>query len=124
MELEDIASVQEDEAEHPPPYRLAGLDQLAPEYVNVVHINYDPYAFHVAFARYTSPILVNDDDRQHFQHEGWIADVQSRLVIPPNAFRDLLRVMQGQVDQFENQFGAIPETQWGRSDERKTTDEA
>lgn len=86
------------------PFRLVGLDDFTPEYVNLVNMNNDRYTFHLAFSRVVSPIIVNNEDRERFEREGWNAQVVSRLVIPVDAFRDMVEFMQDQLDAYNRQF--------------------
>lgn len=100
--------------------RLRGLHNRDPQYANYISVNYDAYAFHIAFAQILGPIFEDQEDRERFAREGWSADVVSRLLIPPEALRQMIGFLQAQLEQFDSQFNAPDESE---SDEKLINDE-
>lgn len=84
---------------------LRGLEECRPEYANYLNVNYDAYAFHIAFSRLVGPIFATEADRQAFENSGWTADVVARLLIPPDALRNMVEFLQKQLEIYDEQYG-------------------
>lgn len=84
---------------------LSGLEDCRPEYANYLNVNYDAYAFHIAFSRLVGPIFATEADRQSFENSGWTADVVARLLIPPDALRNMIEFLQRQLEIYDEQYG-------------------
>lgn len=89
------------------PISLRGLDDCRPEYANYLNVNYDAYAFHIAFSRLVGPIFATEADRHAFQRSGWAADVVARLLIPPDALRSMIEFLQKQLETYDEQYGVF-----------------
>lgn len=94
---------------------LQGLDQIDLEYVNVIQMNQDPYAFQIAFARYVQPLTMRVEDTEAFRAKvlqtGIPAQAVCCLLVAPSVLRDMVDVLQQQLTLYEQQFGPIPRYQ-------------
>ncbi len=108
--------------------RLVGLDETHPEYVNIIHLNSDPFAFQVVFARYLPELEARPEERERIRaahlRDGVPAQVVCRLAVSPAALRDMVTVLQEQLATHERQWGPIPTYSLGGGTSRPETEES
>lgn len=91
---------------------LNGFDEHRPEFANIIQVNHDPIHFQIAFARYLFPMGLRpdqiDDYRVKVASEGIGVDVVARLIVAPTIMKDMVAVLQSQIESYEQKFGPIP----------------
>ena len=104
--------------------KLLGIDDLPVEYVNVIQANHDPYQFQVAFGQFVPPMAMNLEDQRAFadqiRREGLPVRAVCRLIIAPAHLRDMVKILEEQIETYEKRFGPIPRLDARQSQEKET----
>lgn len=81
---------------------LAGVEDLVPQYVNIVHVNNDRDVFQVVFGQATPPLVTGQEDLERLRQDGTIpGKVITRLVLTPRVFEELISVLQEQFRTYQ-----------------------
>lgn len=84
--------------------RLVGLDDLPAQYVNLISINFDQYAFQLVFAQAMQPVVTAPSDVEEMQSRGYVpATVMARLVLTPVMMEQTIDLLMGQLDRYRQQ---------------------
>ena len=78
--------------------RLSGLEDVVPQYVNIVHANSDRDVFQVIFSTATPPVLLGPEDLRSLQETRTVpGKVIARLIFTPRVFEEMIDVLQTQL---------------------------
>jgi hypothetical protein len=78
--------------------RLTGLEEVVPQYVNLVHANSDRDVFQVIFSTATPPVLLGPEDLRVLQETRTVpGKVVARLIFTPRVFEEMIDVLQTQL---------------------------
>lgn len=91
----------------PPALRFEGLDEVPLEYVNLIHVTFDAYAFRLTFARLAAPTVWTNEEAEAAVKQGLSATVVSQMIVAPNALRDFAQVVQARLENYEAAHGPI-----------------
>lgn len=99
-----------EEASAPPlQFRMEGVAQLHPEYVNVVQVNHDPYTFQLTFGRFLVSEVTTPEQREESARSGLPTHAVCNLIVAASVFRDFVEVMRQQLAVYEARFGPVPD---------------
>lgn len=81
--------------------RLSGLEDIAPQYVNLVHANNDREIFQVIFSQVTPPIIMGPEDSAELVRRGTIpGKVIARVILTPTVLEQTIDVLQTQFRRY------------------------
>lgn len=84
--------------------RLAGINDLPAQYVNLISINFDQAAFQVVFAQAMQPVVTVPADVEEVQSRGYVpATVMARLVLTPMMMEQTIEILRSQLDRYQQQ---------------------
>ena len=94
--------------------RLANLDEVKPDYVNLVHVTIEPISFQLVFSRVMQPVVTTQEDRDRWQSAKTVdATVVARLIMDPVVAEQTIGVLRLQLEAFQRQFGAPTNAEQG-----------
>ena len=86
--------------------RVVGLDELTPQYVNILHVNNDPMAFQVVFSQYIPPLAFEPEEIKRITEQGFVeARPVARLIMTPMMVQQTIEVLTKQLAIYQDQGG-------------------
>jgi hypothetical protein len=87
---------------------LVGLEDVVPQYANVVHATNDAQVFQVVFSQALAPIITAPEEGQALMEQGTIpARVVGRFVLPPLMMEQTIEVLSLQLRRYHEQQAQI-----------------
>lgn len=95
--------------------KLVGLDEIVPQYVNIIHATNDQQVFQVVFSQVMPPLITGPEDAKMLLDRGTVpAQVVARLIFTPALIEQAIDVFQTQLARYREQQDVVaPETQDG-----------
>lgn len=74
--------------------RLVNIDDVTPQYANLVHVNTDELMFQVVFSRFLQPVVTTEEDRERLRTTDTLeAEVVARLLLPPEVVDQTIQLL-------------------------------
>lgn len=81
--------------------RLANIDEVSPQYANLVHVNTDRLMFQVVFSRFLQPVVSTEADRERLQAADTLdAEVVARLLLSPEVVDQTIQLLQAFLNEY------------------------
>jgi hypothetical protein len=96
--------------------RLSGLEDVVPQFANVVHANNDREIFQLIFSQVTPPILLSAEDAEELARRGTISGrIIARIILTPTILEQTIDVLQTQLRRYRDtqdqiETGAVEST--------------
>ncbi len=101
-EHEVIASPEPPETVRSISVQLDGLDQVAPQFANLIHANNDRQVFQIVFSQLMPPLVLGPEDSEAFLQRGSIsATVVARVVLTPLVLEQFIDVLRTQLARYQ-----------------------
>ena len=87
---------------------IVGLDDVSPQFANLVHVNNDSQSFQLIFSQVMPPILFGPDDRRELFERGTVpAKVVARIVLTPKVMEQTIDVLRTQFERYQETLAQI-----------------
>ena len=82
--------------------QLDGLEEVTPQFANIVHANNDRQAFQLVFSQLMPPVILGPEDREALFRQGAVsAKVVARIILTPLVLEQFIDVLRTQLGQYQ-----------------------
>ena len=84
---------------------ILGLEEVIPQFANIVHVNNDREVFQIVFSQLMPPMVLGPEDREELTKRGTVqAKVVARVIVTP-------LILEQMIDVLRTQFGVYQKLQ-------------